>query len=524
MKKLLICAFALAGLWACTSSDSEEVKPSQAGDVYMKFSVKMETTRSQTDESGDTNSNADPDYEVGKDVENKISSVDIVLVGTDGEIKAEGVALTAAATDTYVASFESTALVGGQTYTVYIVANGTFVDVENVTEVGADVTTTIAKPNYFLMTNANEAQYNVAKLPDDLTIYNTPQNPYNLGAYEVERAAARFDYKAAKTDNIYTLCEDADENATVNIQLTEAALINMSKKFYDFRRVSADGTATNAVIGGVETPNNFVVDTDHAAKAAGYTDAQAANFHNHMSTNTWSSWKSFANLEDDNWKGNAAEGETALDGYQIWQYASENTIPNINAQQHGITTGIVFKGKLIATDKAPQAVQSAFSAENKEMIYVFKEVLYGTWADVKAAAEAKNNDATVSPVNPELAAAYNAVVAAGETVAAKAANGFTGYAPATDGNYYAYYYYWNRHNDNGEPYEMGKMEFAVVRNNVYKLCVENITKFGHPTPGDPNSPDPDPEDPTDPDESENYYFTVTVKVLPWVVRINNIEF
>lgn len=70
---------------------------------------------------------------------------------------------------------------------------------------------------------------------------------------------------------------------------------------------------------------------------------------------------------------------------------------------------------------------------------------------------------------------------------------------------------------------MGVMEFAVVRNNVYKLCVDNIVRFGHPTPGG-TDPDPDPELPEEPDESVNYYFNVTVKVLPWVVRVNHIEF
>jgi hypothetical protein len=69
---------------------------------------------------------------------------------------------------------------------------------------------------------------------------------------------------------------------------------------------------------------------------------------------------------------------------------------------------------------------------------------------------------------------------------------------------------------------MGPMEFAVVRNNVYKLRVDGIYKYGHPTPN--TDPDPDPEDPYDPDESLNYYFNVTVDVLPWTVRVNNIEF
>ena len=87
--------------------------------------------------------------------------------------------------------------------------------------------------------------------------------------------------------------------------------------------------------------------------------------------------------------------------------------------------------------------------------------------------------------------------------------------------YYCYYFYWNRHNDNEKSGEMGPMEFATVRNNVYKLAVTKIGQLGHPRlPGN----DPDPVDPNDPDEEPLRYFRVEVEVLPWVVRENNIEF
>ena len=68
---------------------------------------------------------------------------------------------------------------------------------------------------------------------------------------------------------------------------------------------------------------------------------------------------------------------------------------------------------------------------------------------------------------------------------------------------------------------MGPMEFQVVRNNVYKLAVTEISKLGHPRK---TENDPDPEDPDNPDEESNVYFKVRVEVLPWVVRVNNIEF
>ena len=68
---------------------------------------------------------------------------------------------------------------------------------------------------------------------------------------------------------------------------------------------------------------------------------------------------------------------------------------------------------------------------------------------------------------------------------------------------------------------MGAMEFGVVRNNVYKLAVTDISRLGHPRISEN---DPDPEDPDKPDEEGKIYFKLSIEVLPWVVRVNNIEF
>ena len=110
----------------------------------------------------------------------------------------------------------------------------------------------------------------------------------------------------------------------------------------------------------------------------------------------------------------------------------------------------------------------------------------------------------------------------GYTDAKAVAAGFTIFRPnTTTQKYEVLYYYWNRHNDNKNNGSMGPMEFAVVRNNVYKLSVTGVNKFGHPTNPDD---DPDPENPEDPDEEDDVYFKVAVEVLPWVVRINDIKF
>ena len=489
-----------AALFVAASCEKSPVDQgtTDAGNLYMQFSVKMLSTRSQTDNTGDSNSNANPDTEVGLDKENKISTVDIALVKGDQYYVAKNVTPSSASADTYVASFNTVDLTAGATYKVYIYANCNAPAAFNIDEVSNATIGAMTADNKFWMTNAYSA--NEVELPSDLAPYTQPNTPLNLGSHTVERSMARFDYKQAGA---------FDMGAGLTLTLTEAALINQSNAHYMFRRVTADANTTSAItVGGAEIPTNWVVDTDWSNKVAANFDAQLE------APSTWT-WTSLANITaDDNYDGD----------YKIWCYAKENTIPGIDAQKHDVSTGVVFKGELAAGETASDAVKTAMAA--KQRIYVFNNVLYGAWKDVKAAAEAGTD--------PTLQAAYNqaatGVAADAEpTGAAAAAAGFTGYS-AKDGKYYNYYYYWNRHNDNLNPYKMGVMEFAVVRNNVYKLAVDKISRFGHPTPPDPSNPDPDPEpdpdpvDPKDPDESENYYFNVTVKVLPWTVRINNIEF
>ena len=502
MKKInYLLAAALFIAAGCEKSPVDQ-GTTDAGNLYMQFSVKMLSTRSQTDNTGDnggnSNSDATPDTEVGLAKENTISTVDIVLVGSN-TVKATNVTPVAADGSTYVAKFDKKTIAAGK-YDVYIYANCTSPETFAINQISDAAVSAMTQDNNFWMTNAYAAAQ-VDITAEALKACTTPQNPYNLGAHTVERSMARFDYKQSGAFNM---------GAGITLTLTDAALINQSKAHYMFRRVTAgsEPTATNAVVGGAEVPTNWVVDTDWSNKVAGNFDAQLSDPSN------WH-WTSLASLTtNDNYDGD----------YKIWCYAKENTIPGTTAQKHNVSTGVVFKGELAAGETASDAVKTAMAAG--ERIYVFNNVLYGAWSDVEAAAKAGTD--------PTLQAAYNqaatGVAADAEpTGAAAAAAGFTGYSPK-NGTYYVYYYYWNRHNDNLDPYNMGVMEFAVVRNNVYKLAVDKISRFGHPTPPDPSNPDPDPEpdpdpvDPDDPDESVNYYFNVTVKVLPWTVRINNIEF
>ncbi|MBE6238065.1 MAG: hypothetical protein E7116_07955 [Bacteroidales bacterium] len=479
--------------------------------VYMEFQIQTLTTRSSTNSDADDNyvsSDAAPNVEVGQNYENNISTVDVVLRSANSYVSAQ-VVNPAAEDDgnykTWVAEFASSQLETGVNYEVYIYVNCSAKQDLNATS-EADIATITDKTDNgkFWMTSAyTPATKNFDAFSTD------KNNPTDIGTHYVERVMARLDYMPKGP---YTLGDG------VQVTLKEAALINQSKSFYMLRRVSSDGTNTNWVIGGVETPLNYVVDTDYSDKQDGYGANDASLFDYHMSTSpdTWQ-WKSIVKTDEwvpDNWEG-TDDGKTDYDGthilndYYIWQYAKENTIPKEpKNQQNGLSTGIVFKGELSG---------DLVTAAAGQPIYVFENVLYGTWDKVVAAAKEANASESlkfaVSVCNNDGTAKDSATLAAA---------GFTGYS-AVDGKYYTYYYYWNRHNDNGDNTAMGQMEFAVVRNNVYKLCVDSISKYGHPTPGG-TDPDPDPVNPTDPDEEGEYYFKVTVKVLPWVVRVNHIEF
>lgn len=554
--KFLLAGFMTMGLFACSDSNDAPAGSEQGKEdsnaVYMSFKLELPSVggRSATDEDGTTNSDATPDYEVGQNEENFVNTALIVLTDDNYDYVAQYTLTRAQLGDatgdvykTYTVKFESKALaeaMTGTTLKVLVFCNPTTAlsNIFNATapvnvkdaieslgdEVPNGVNASIWTNNSFLMTNADNS--NIISVPESWEPYYTESNPYDLGVIAVERSSARFDFKSTN-NNIYDVEDATDGSLVGSVVLTDATLINMSKNFYYLRRVSANGLNANSTVGGVETKNNYVVDTD-ATEKNGYAttgwEQKANNFlYNLENPATWS-WTSLSTIQtEDNW---GAENE-----YKIWRYAIENTIPGINNQLHGISTGIVFKGYMKFAENA--------DVDTNRPVYLYMNHIYGNLSHVKAAAEAEGALPSLTVAYESLQTAINAEIAklnlaegiepteeqlnAAEDAVAAADYDFTRYYP-TDGKYEMFYYYWNRHNDNGDNEVMGTMEFAVVRNNVYKLAVTSINKFGHPDPTKPGKNDPDPVDPDDPDEEKNIYFKVSVKVLPWVVRVNNIEF
>ncbi len=524
------------------SANNEGGTEESTSQVFMQFNLELPAVSRSTTQ---TEGGSDAGVEIGKDYENQVSEVLVVITdatkGSTYDKFITGSTVTnlipTGSNTTYVVPFNTNKLVNyvGKPVNIYVYCNPTSelkngLESEDGIDVNATYTLTSAtdetiwsitdgdnntKNGHFLMTNADDDY--VRTLPDNLDNYKVESNPFDLKTINVERAAARFDYKSS--GETYTLMEK-DGKAEVTVTLTDMALVNLSKEFYYLRRVSADGTSTSATIGGTETNTNYVVDTDYDWKSGSTITDYSGHFfyvYNQNSASadyTWTSISSLTNNDDDNnnsWNTDGTKGD-----YKIWRYATENTIPaQVSNQKKGITTGVAFKGEIKGVSEGMKTLLNGTNT-----VYVFDNILWGTWDNVKTAAEDKESGNTTLS-NPLLAAAYNEAMKGGYTDAKAVAAGFTIFKPNADKKYEVLYYYWNRHNDNDNNGSMGPMEFAVVRNNVYKLSVTGVNKFGHPTnPGD----DPDPENPEDPDEEDDVYFKVAVEVLPWVVRINDIKF
>lgn len=624
---------------ACSSDDpvpgtGQEDPVDDGGKVYMNIDITSTTangSRSTTTDPDDPNVSSD-DTEVGKDYENKISNIMVVLVGEGKDASNNTVdqcviakwskdfssdMLNIENPNTITAEFNATDLTNhykqhGSTPAtdlvkarVYVICNydgnltnsvvlsqisaagaastvnwitgnkatdGTYPGV--ISNVKADGTRiSFSKENKILMTNYKVYSTEIPSQADiTANKFNSPTSAFSLtpnGPVLVERAVARFDYipylkvggsnlyKDAEDKPYYKLAEKIDgKQPEIHARLLRMALVNESKNFYLFRRVSDDGTNreknnkdqdNNLSIGGREVDNgdpdnryvNFVVDPEWSWKQNPGTAIQKSDY-----TQRFHYWVHDYETDDQGnytstaWSGQSIASVTVNDnkiddaGYYKWLYVTPNTIPGVSTQQAGVSTGIIFKAKIEAND---ENIGVGRKMKDQYDIFAYNGTLIGSWADVRDLATA-GTDADVTGAYNRAVAADNSLSTWAETSktltptqtqAAVKEAGFAKYGYVNDGGegagggYFCYYYYWNRHNDNSNSGEMGPMEFGVVRNNVYKLAVTSITRLGHPF-RDKN--DPDPVDPKDPDEESKLFMKVSVKVMPWTKRVNHIVF
>ena len=403
------------------------------------------------------------------------------------------------------------------TYNVIVVANpgtdwwtGRSLTLADVRDHIQTTAWTVSGSDYsnFVMTSAADAT---------LTLNSNPESDPATAEVNVERMAARLDYKA-KTS--YTCTDPAYPGATVKI--TGAALVNnLTEGSYLLKRVADDVNGNNLSYLGDETADengvatNYVLDPWTTNKSKGLYGTW---FMNGSSNPNW--WATYVQL-----------GTPVSDGAETWQrigYTLENTTA-ADAAGSDYSTGVVFKAKFNPQGVANYTDGATFFALGNRLFASMEDMMryvYGAdfrqfddkidactdWAAVKNfAASLLDNDPSgyksflqgqdeaqdLAQVKESLKwnaymlnkcgysaslnnNAYSVTLDQNDDISTREA--LQPYGTRTYEDATCYYTWWVRHSNDDT--KKGIMEYAIVRNNIYKLTVNSIYSLGGPVPGE----------------------------------------
>lgn len=372
----------------------------------------------------------------------------------------------------------------------------------------------------FVMTSAADAT---------LTLNSNPESDPAKATVNVERMAARLDYKTTGT---YTCDDPAYSGATVDI--TGAALVNnLTAGSYMLKRVAStvDGVPTYL---GNETPDagvqtNYVLDPWTADKTSA-NNSFTIGGEVKTAEDLYGEW--FGNISQDpnHWADYVQPGIEVSDGTEQWQrigYTLENTTAAEEAGKR-YSTGVVFKAKFNPQGVANYTEGETFFAYGTKIYASMEDMMAGfygskfddldnitscaTWGDVKqfitstlltndpsgynkyleGLAEGKDDSETVSDASSLTWSNYmknecgyskdeNGKVVLDQndkvTRIALQPYGTRTYEDAT-----CYYTWWVRHSNDNDDTKKGIMEYAIVRNNIYKLTVSSVYSLGGEVP------------------------------------------
>lgn len=372
----------------------------------------------------------------------------------------------------------------------------------------------------FVMTSAADAT---------LTLESNPEDDPATAEVNVERMAARLDYKAEAS---YTCTDPAYTGATVEI--TGAALVNnLTAGSYMLKRVAStvDGVPTYL---GNETPDagvqtNYVLDPWTADKTSA-NNSFTIGGEVKTAEDLYGEW--FGNISQDpnDWADYVQPGTEVTVGTETWQrigYTLENTTA-ADAAGSDYSTGVVFKATFHPKGVANYTDGETFFAYGTKIYASMEDMMAGfygskfddldnitscaTWGDVKqfitstlltndpsgynkyleGLAEGKDDSETVSEASSLTWGNYmlnecgyskdeNGKVVLDQndkvTRIALQPYGTRTYEDAT-----CYYTWWVRHSNDNDDTKKGIMEYAIVRNNIYKLTVSSVYSLGGEVP------------------------------------------
>ena len=280
-----------------------------------------------------------------------------------------------------------------------------------------------------------------------LTSANTKDNPLEF-ALDMERMVAKIQAKKAGS---YTIYADRASSGTpvATATLTAYKPVNLTQSAYVFRHVS------NGF--GALTASNYVVEPTTADKAnASYANVLGG-------AETYTTW-------------------TSTDMTHV-TYCAENTMATPEAQKTMSATALAFTATLTPAENKYYAAANdngagTYNTEGQDLWY-YNDCFYASLE------------------------VLNAVNALSLTV-----NNYGKFGVKKFVGGVCYYTYFISHISNGNPAEMGLMEYAIVRNNDYQVTVTQIMAVGNDVPTLEDQPI----------EKLETYFQASLTVKPWVVR------
>lgn len=313
-----------------------------------------------------------------------------------------------------------------------------------------------------------------------------------------------------------------EESATAGnwyVRIEGYALTNLSKEQNHVRHIG-DGHGVSTPFGTLNG-NNYLI-TPYWADKNGVTFGADGNFTGNPATTTWFyNTLAAVSAESENLTidtdGSFKNGEAAATYYRALPTVDEDpgtvtgtgTNPEVGArmaycfenstdidhQTHGLSTGISFVARMYKDESCTQPITTLYqyNGYNFESLKAIGEAFGANTP--KAILDLIDKAAASTPITKE------------ELEAA----GIKQYSS----NICYYYTTEIKHFDNGNNNTLGNMEFAIMRNNIYSLAITNISKIGDPIV------DPTPETPN---ETKEAALKVSVKIIPWIVRYNDIEF
>lgn len=368
------------------------------------------------------------------------------------------------------------------------------------------------------------------------------------GTLSLERGVARIDYKPknwTKTQDPTTNPLDAQvfkvgEIPNLYAKMYSIQLLNVSREGFTFRHVSegdqthGERTGGAEIVLGKENSNPYYDDdTDYSGnEPADYNNYNWIKDTDWDNKNTWNStanWTGPVNNTDgstyflnqptkltgepiytvhptrvagaDTYYGllnvydhasffNSDYKTRAIsdDNYLPLWYVAENTLPSTESMKNGMSTGLAFRMVLCKEDGTP-LTPSDFDenyAPNPE-----------NPTNVKVKGKLEDFNSTYPGY-------YKLTIGSQERYAEIVS------LPGHDTGYAITYYYFFKHNISN-PHTLGTvepMQYAVVRNNIYKVCVTALNGL------------PDPYDPGKPDEPSENFIAVETAVLSWA-RVSN---